>query len=60
MKTNWKTTAAGIIAIVMALCTAITAVIDNNPLTNIDIGATTAAVMAGVGLIFAKDAEKSA
>jgi hypothetical protein len=59
MKTNWKTTACGVCAILVALATGLSAIIDNDPKTNIDIGATVAAITAGIGLIFAKDASKA-
>jgi len=60
MKTNWKTTTTGIIAIVVAVCSAVKALIDNDPSTVMDVGTTIAAITAGVGLILAKDAEKVA
>jgi hypothetical protein len=59
MKKNWKTTACGVCAILVASITAFSAVIDNDPTTNIDAGALLAAFTAGVGLIFAKDGEKA-
>jgi hypothetical protein len=55
---NWKTTAAGIGAIMVAVGGALKALFDGDPTTNLDIAATIAAVTAGVGLIAAKDAEK--
>ena len=60
MKTNWKTTTTGIISIVVAVCAAVKALIDNDPTTSLDVGTTIAAITAGVGLILAKDAEKVA
>ena len=59
MKTNWKTTSAGIAAILVAVGAALKALTDNDPATVPDIGACIAAIMAGVGLILAKDATKS-
>lgn len=53
--TSWKTTAAGIAAIVAALATAVGALFDSDPLSMPDWGAVAAAVMAGVGLIAARD-----
>lgn len=53
--TSWKTTAAGIAAIVAALATAVGALFDADPVTMPDWGAVAAAVMAGVGLIAARD-----
>lgn len=55
---NWKTTAAGIGAIMVAVGGALKALFDGDPSTNIDITATVAAVTVGFGLIAAKDADK--
>jgi hypothetical protein len=55
---NWKTTAAGIGAIMVAVGGAIKALFDGDPTTNIDLAATIAAVTVGFGLIAAKDADK--
>jgi hypothetical protein len=52
---SWKTTAAGIAAIVAALATAVGALFDADPLTMPDWGAVGAAIMAGIGLIAARD-----
>jgi hypothetical protein len=52
---SWKTTTAGIAAIVAALATALGALFDADPLTMPDWGAVGAAVMAGIGLIAARD-----
>ena len=57
---NWKTTATGIVAVAVAVLSAVKSVIDNDPATVLDIGTTIAAITAGIGLIAAKDAEKSA
>lgn len=59
MKNNWKTTSAGIAAILVAIGSALKAVSDNDPTTAPDIGACVAAIMAGIGLILAKDAPKA-
>jgi hypothetical protein len=56
---NWKTTLAGIGAILIAAGGALRAAFDNDPSTNIDIASTIAAVTAGIGLIMSKDAEKT-
>jgi hypothetical protein len=56
---NTKTTLAGIGAILIAVGGALRAAFDNDPSTNIDIASTIAAVTAGIGLIMAKDAEKT-
>jgi hypothetical protein len=52
---SWKTTTAGIAAIVAALATAVGALFDADPVTMPDWGAVAAAVMAGIGLIAARD-----
>jgi hypothetical protein len=54
---NAKTTILGICTIVTAVASAIMALIDSNPATNFDIATVVAAIMAGVGLIMAKDAD---
>jgi len=54
---NMKTTLAGIGSILAAVGFALKAIFDADPTTNVDIGATIAAVTAGIGLIAAKDAE---
>jgi hypothetical protein len=53
--TSWRTTTAGIAAIVVAIATAVSALFDADPLTLPDWGAVAAAVMAGVGLLAARD-----
>jgi hypothetical protein len=50
---NWKTTAAGISAIMLAIGSALSAISAGTP---IDYTAVIAAVLAGVGLVMAKDA----
>jgi hypothetical protein len=57
---NTKTTLAGLGAILIAVGGALRAAFDNDPTTNLDIAATIAAVTAGIGLILAKDADKTA
>lgn len=57
---NTKTTLAGIGAILVAVGGALKALFDGDPSTNLDITTTIAAVTAGLGLIMAKDADKSA
>lgn len=54
---NWKTTLAGVGAILIAVGGALKSVFDGDPSTNLDIAATIAAVTAGIGLIMAKDAK---
>ena len=55
---SWKTTGAGIAAILVAGGAALTALTDNDPTTKPDFPALVAAVIAGIGLIFAKDNKK--
>lgn len=57
---NIKTTLAGIGSILAAVGFALKAIFDGDPTTNVDIGATIAAVTAGIGLIAAKDAKPTA
>ena len=57
---NWKTTLAGVGAIMVAVGGALKALFDGDPTTNLDLTTTIAAVTAGIGLIMAKDAEKKA
>lgn len=52
---SWKTTTAGIGAILVAVGSALTAMFDNDPVTLPDWGAVVAAVIAGIGLITARD-----
>ena len=52
---SWRTTTAGIAAIVAALATAAVALFDADPLTTPDWGAVGAAFMAGDGLLAARD-----
>ena len=55
---NIKTTLAGVGTILVALGSALKAVFDGDPTTNVDITSTIAAVTAGIGLIMAKDASE--
>lgn len=52
---SWKTSAAGIAAIVAAVAAAVAALFDADPATNPDWAAVAAAVLAGVGLLAARD-----
>jgi hypothetical protein len=52
---SWRTTAAGLAAILAAVGTACVALFDADPLTLPDWGAVAAAVMAGIGLLAARD-----
>lgn len=55
MGNSWRTTTAGIGAILIAIGSALGAQFDNDPATVADWGAVIAAVIAGVGLLFARD-----
>jgi hypothetical protein len=59
MKKSWKTSAAGIGAILVALGSALSATFDADPVTVPDWGALVAAIIAGVGLLAARDNDKS-
>ena len=59
MKRSWKTSAAGIGAILVALGTVIAAQFDGNPATVPDYGALVAAIIAGGGLLFSRDNDKT-
>lgn len=60
MKTkSWKTTGAGIGAILVAVGSALSATFDADPLTVADWGAVIAAIIAGIGLIAARDNDKT-
>jgi hypothetical protein len=52
---SWKTTVTGIAAIVVAIGSALIATLDSDPATVADWGAVVAAVLAGVGLVAARD-----
>jgi hypothetical protein len=54
---NRNTTMAGIGAICVAIGGVLTAAFDGDPSTNADFASAIAAVIAGVGLILAKDAK---
>ena len=55
---NRNTTVAGIGSILVAVGAVLTAIFDGNPETVPDYATAVAAILAGVGLIFAKDAKK--
>ena len=55
---NTKTTLAGVGAILVAVGGALKSLFDGDPSTNVDLTTTIAAVTAGIGLIWAKDADK--
>ncbi len=56
---SWKTTMAGVGAILASIGTALNLLFDGNPATNPDWTSVVAAVSAGIGLIFARDNDKS-
>lgn len=59
MNKSWRTTVLGIITILTAVAGVVQAVVDNDPATNPDLTVAVAAVLSGVGLIFAKDSKVS-
>jgi hypothetical protein len=54
---NRNTTMAGIGAIIVAIGSVFVTMFDADPATVVDFGSAIAAIIAGVGLIFAKDAK---
>jgi len=56
---SWKTSVAGICAIVVAVAGALKAELDGDVTTSADWGAVAAAVIAGVGLLAARDSKIS-
>ena len=52
---SWKTTLAGVGAILAVIGAALNLYFDGNPATNPDWSLVSAGVMAGFGLIFARD-----
>lgn len=52
---SWKTTTVGILAIVAAASNAISATLDSDPATVPNWEIVVAAMLAGIGLIFARD-----
>lgn len=52
---NWKTTAAAVAALLVLVGSAARALLDGDPTTNVDLVTFIPAVIAAVGLIFAKD-----
>ncbi len=56
---NWKTSGAGIAAILVAAGSALTALTDGDPATQVDFASLAAAIIAGIGLLFARDGDKS-
>lgn len=58
-KISWKTSALGLSAILIAGGAYLNAAYDNDPATIPDTAALVAAVLAGIGLLFARDNTKS-
>jgi hypothetical protein len=56
---SWKTTILGIAGILVAVGTAARALLDGDPATTINIEMTIAAITTGIGLIFARDNNKT-
>lgn len=55
IKASWRTTVLGITTILAALASVAQAIADNDPATNPDFTVAIAAIMSGIGLIFARD-----
>lgn len=54
---SWRTTVLGIVTILTAVAGVVQAVVDNDPTTNPDMTVAVAAIVSGIGLIFAKDSK---
>lgn len=59
MKKSWKTTTAGIAGIIIAIASCVQAALDGDPLTVPNYEVALAAVLTGLGLIFARDNDVS-
>jgi hypothetical protein len=57
MNKSWRTTTLGIVAVLTAVLGFVKATIDGDATTEPDMAALIAALSAGIGLIFAKDAK---
>lgn len=55
MKGSWKTSAAGIAAIVVAVASCAQAMLDGDPATSPNFEVAIAAIISGLGLLFARD-----
>jgi len=55
MQKSWRTTVTGVLSIVAALATVLMAELDGDPTTMADWGTAAAAVIAGIGLLAARD-----
>lgn len=56
---NWKTTLTGVLTLVTVAADAALLMIDNDPATNPNWSVVIPAIVAAIGLIFARDANKS-
>ena len=52
---NWRTSAFGIVTVLVAVLSAAKALLDGDPTTNPDLAVLIASLMAGAGLLAAKD-----
>ena len=59
IKVNWKTSLSGVVMILTAIGTALNAAQDGDPSTVIEWEILIPAIIAGVGLIFSRDADKT-
>jgi hypothetical protein len=59
MSKSWRTTVLGITTIIAAIASIVQSAIDADPATNPDLTVAVAAIMSGIGLLFAKDAKVS-
>lgn len=59
MKGSWKTTAAGVCAILIAVAQAVSAMVDGKPETSVNIEVLIASISTGIGLILARDNDKT-
>lgn len=57
MNKSWRTTTLGIVAVLTAVLGFVKTTIDGDPTTEPDMAALIAAISAGIGLLFAKDAK---
>lgn len=57
---SWRTTVLGITTIVAAVAGLVQAMLDNDPATNPDMTVAAAAILSGLGLVFARDAKAKA
>jgi hypothetical protein len=55
MKKSWKTTVAGVAGIIIAIASCVQALLDGDPATVPNYEIALAAVITGLGLIFARD-----